>query len=166
MSFIDLIKMDASVDTDTDSIDSDVDDHTEAKNFDYNSRRDFILSGYLEPNQIEALRSEIRSLTTKPSDLFEDVLSVKDDCVICCEEEFIHKRPCCGFLACNRCVNTYIRTQVRQCYGSIRIECINVLCNKLIHRDEISERLSGFDKEALATYLKILVDANKDSNCK
>ena len=96
---------------------------------------------------------------------YEKTLEDKAECVICCETQFLNERECCQFRACNSCVNTYIKTQLTQSCGSIRIQCLNSKCTKLIHRDEISERMNGFDKDALKIYHKNLVDANKDSNC-
>lgn len=96
---------------------------------------------------------------------FDQVPSEKGECPICCETGALIERQCCQFKACNSCVNIYIQTQIKQCCGQIQIECLNGKCTKLIHRDEINERMNMFDKEALKIYLKFLIDANKDSNC-
>lgn len=112
------------------------------------------------------LLAETESNVSSLENNYERVTSEKHDCHICFENEYVNERACCGFRACNKCINMYIKTQIKECCGNVRIECLNSKCNKLIHRNEITERMSRYDKDSLKTYLKFLVDANKDSNCK
>ena len=97
---------------------------------------------------------------------YERVLDEKQTCAICCELKFVNERTCCGLRSCNECINIYIQTKIKESCGIVKIECLNCECKKLIHRDEINDRMSHFDDSALKAYLKFLIEANKDSNCK
>jgi hypothetical protein len=97
---------------------------------------------------------------------YELVSSKKQECQICFEECFVNERQCCKFIVCNSCINLYIQTQIKACCGNVIIECLNAKCTKLMHRDEITERMSRFDKATLNLYLKFLIDANNDPACK
>jgi len=108
----------------------------------------------------------IASVALSEKSAFEHVTSEQSECTVCCENGPLNERKCCQYKVCNSCVNTYIQTQIKQCCGQIQIECLNSKCTKLIHRDEINERMKKLDKDALKIYLKFLIDANKDSNCK
>lgn len=165
---------------DSDSADTDTDlenNEHEAEKFDYNSRIDFIrdriLSGNNSFNEIDLELIENEASATRETNglndmkfFYENVMIVKNECAICCETLFLNERKCCKFQACNKCINTYVQTQIRQSCGAISIECLNNKCNRLMHRDEISERMVRFDNEALNMYIKFLTEANKDSNCK
>lgn len=161
-----------SADTDTDLENNEI----EAENFDYNSRVDFIRDRIMSGNNVNEIDLELieteanASLATSGLNdmkfFYENVMIVKNECVICCETLFLNERKCCKFQACNNCINTYIQTQIKQSCGSISIECLNNKCNRLMNRDEISERMIRFDNEALKMYIKFLSEANKDSNCK
>ncbi len=152
-----------SIDTDVDSIGAN-DNVTEAADFDFNSRRDFI-KGYFTQKDEPQLNT--RLVTSKrPTRIYADVQSEVMECLICCDEQLLSKQSCCGFLSCNMCIDTYIQTQIMKSCGSIKIECLNSACTSLFHKAEIIERMTAFDKNSLKVYLKFLVDSNKNSSCK
>jgi hypothetical protein len=115
---------------------------------------------------IQQLSNENESSTNNESFYYEKSTNQILECPICYEKNFLNERVCCKFRVCNKCINTYVQTQIKECCGNVRIECLNSNCNKLMHKDEISERMARFDKNSLKNYLKFLVDANKDPNCK
>jgi len=154
-----------SIDTDLDSIYAN-DDATEAANFDYNSRMDFILKGYLPRNDDDSPVDNRILPNRRPSGVYGNVESAVMECAVCCDEQFLNRRACCGFLSCNLCVDTYVQTQIKKSCGSIKIECLNSTCSSLFHKAEIIERMTAFDKDSLRVYLKFLVEVNKDPNCK
>jgi E3 ubiquitin-protein ligase RNF217 len=107
-----------------------------------------------------------RLANNEQEDFYERVTSQKHECQICFDKVYLNERLCCKFRACNNCINYYIETKIKNSCGLVKIECLNTKCAKLIHRDEICERMSHYDKNTLKNYLKYLVEANKDSNCK
>ncbi|CAF0730745.1 unnamed protein product [Brachionus calyciflorus] len=103
---------------------------------------------------------------SKNGHFYERVHHARTECEICYDFCFVNTRNCCNLKSCNKCINLYIQSQIKESCGNVRIECLNNNCKKLIHKDEICERMNKFDKETLNLYLKFLVDANKDSKCK
>ena len=167
---------------DDDDYDSDYARHTPNDKTGYDMRLEYIRAKYFPDlsqatNRIqnENLMSDIDLLhgieavndenDSAAAYFYERVGTQRLECLICCDEAYLNERECCQFKACNSCINLYIQTQIKQCCGVVRLECINAKCGKLMHRDEISERMARFDKETLHIYLKFLVEANKDSNC-
>ncbi len=102
----------------------------------------------------------------KEENFYERVTTLKHECQICFDRVYLNERNCCKFRACNNCINHYIQTKIKNSCGIVKIECPNTKCTKLIHRDEICERMSHYDKNTLKNYLKYLLEANKDSSCK
>lgn len=97
---------------------------------------------------------------------FEKTLPTHYECQICMDSCYVNLRPCCRFKSCNNCINLYIQTKIKESCGNLSIECLNNECKKLIQKDEICERMFTFDKNTHDLYLKILIDANKNSDRK
>lgn len=97
---------------------------------------------------------------------FEKTLPFRCECQICMDSCFVNERQCCSFKSCNKCINFYIQNKIKESCGNLSIECLNNECNKLINKDEICERMFKFDIKTHDLYLKILIDANKNSDRK
>ncbi|GFS37947.1 uncharacterized protein NPIL_647191 [Nephila pilipes] len=84
-----------------------------------------------------------------------------EECGICYETQYMYRRACCSFPACNHCLKRYYASKVEN--GQVKIECCNPNCKKFVHREEISARLDGSTKEKFNTLLLL---ANQDENTK
>ncbi|RMZ97407.1 E3 ubiquitin-ligase RNF217-like [Brachionus plicatilis] len=97
---------------------------------------------------------------------YEKTLASRSECEICMDFCFVNERQCCNFKSCNNCINLYVQNRIKESCGNLGIECLNNECKKLIHKDEICERMLKFDKNSHDLYIKLLVDANRDANVK
>lgn len=79
------------------------------------------------------------------------------ECQVCLTRLLLRRRVCCDFHICAECMTTYVSMKVNE--AKVQIECPNVRCNVLIHRDEVNERLP---KDLKDKFAKFLVDANAD----
>jgi len=84
-----------------------------------------------------------------------------DECAICLEQVFCFARSCCGAVVCEDCLTEYLTTRVSE--GLIRMDCPIVHCQASVTRAEILSQLSD---ETRNRYIRFLVDANADPNCK
>lgn len=97
---------------------------------------------------------------------YQKTLSFRTECEICYDFCLVNKRECCSFKSCNNCINLYIQGKIKECCGNLSIECFNDKCKKLMHKDEICERMLKFDENTHNLYLNLLLNANKNSDMK
>jgi len=83
------------------------------------------------------------------------------ECGICLTSSWMYKRACCSFPACSKCLTSYYESKLD--LGIVSFECINSVCKKFVHRNEISVRLPQNKK---SKYYRLLANSNADELAK
>ncbi|GFQ64961.1 probable E3 ubiquitin-protein ligase RNF217 [Trichonephila clavata] len=78
-----------------------------------------------------------------------------EECAICAKAEYIYRRVCCGYSACNNCLKRYYSSKVKN--NQLKIKCYNPNCYEFAHKNEILERL---DKLSAQKFKILLLLAN------
>lgn len=79
-----------------------------------------------------------------------------EECGVCLEINWLYRRSCCNYCACISCLSNYYSLKVQM--GIVTIECINPLCKRYVHRDEISSRLQSSEMKEI--YYRLLLSNN------